>query len=43
MDRNTRNKEGLAGYGVAVTIIEPDGQVIGISRDYPYRKVFELT
>jgi len=42
MDRNTRSKEGLAGYGVAATIIEPYGQVIGISRDYPYRKVFEL-
>jgi len=43
MDRNTRKKEGLPGHGVAVTIIEPDGQVIGISRDYPSRKVFELT
>ena len=43
MDRNTRKKEGLSGYGVAVTIIEPDGQVIGISRDHPSRKVFELT
>jgi hypothetical protein len=43
MDRNTRAKEGLSGHGVAATIIEPHGQVIGISRDYPYRKVFELT
>ena len=43
MDRNTRKKEGLPGHGVAVTIIEPDGQVIGISRDHPSRKVFELT
>jgi hypothetical protein len=43
MDRNSRAKEGLSGHGVAVTIIEPDGQVIGISRDYPRRKVFELT
>ena len=42
MDRNTRGKEGLAGHGVAVTIFEPHGQVIGISRDYPCRKVFEL-
>jgi hypothetical protein len=31
------------GHGVAVTIIEPDGQVIGISRDHPCKKVFELT
>jgi len=43
MDRNTRKKEGLPGHGVAVTIIEPDGQVIGISRDHPCKKVFELT
>ena len=43
MDRNTRRKEGLSGHGIAVTTIEPDGQVVGISRDYPYRKVFELT
>jgi hypothetical protein len=42
MDRNTRKKEGLPGHGVAVTIIEPDGQVIGISRDHPCKKVFEL-
>jgi hypothetical protein len=43
MDRNTRAKEGLSGHGVAATIIEPDGRVIGISRDYPCNKVFELT
>lgn len=43
MDRNTRKKEGLPGHGIAVTIIEPGGQVVGICRDYPYRKVFELT
>jgi len=43
MDRNTRKKEGLPAHGVAVTIVEPDGQVIGISRDYPCKKVFELT
>jgi hypothetical protein len=43
LDRNSRVKEGLSGHGVAVTIIEPDGQVIGISSDYPYKKVFELT
>jgi hypothetical protein len=43
LDRNSRAKEGLSGHGVAVTIIEPDGQVIGISGDYPYKKIFELT
>ena len=43
MNRNTRAKEGLSGYGVGVTIIEPDGRVIGISCDYPYKKIFQLT
>ena len=41
MDRNSRSKEGLSGYGVGVTIIRPEGQVIGISNDYPCAKVFE--
>jgi len=41
MDRNSRKKEGLAGYGAGVTIIRPEGQIIGISADYPYAKVFE--
>jgi len=41
MDRNTRKKEGLSGYGAAVTIIDPDKRVIGISRDFPRYKVFE--
>jgi hypothetical protein len=41
MDRNSRKKEGLDNYGVGVTIIQPEGQVIGISTDYPYAKVFE--
>lgn len=41
MDRNSRKKEGLDGYGVGVTIIRPQGQVIGISADYPYAKVFD--
>ena len=41
MDRNSRSKEGLDGYGVGVTIVRPEGQVIGISTDYPYAKVFE--
>jgi hypothetical protein len=41
MDRNSRKKEGLDGYGVGVTIVRPEGQIIGISTDYPYAKVFE--
>ncbi|MGD8885936.1 MAG: metallophosphoesterase, partial [Gammaproteobacteria bacterium] len=34
MDRNSRKKEGLDGYGVGVTIVRPEGHVIGISTDY---------
>ncbi len=41
MDRNSRRKEGLEGFGAGVTIIRPEGRVIGISTDYPYAKVFE--
>jgi len=41
MDRNTRKKQGLDGYGVGVTIIQPEGRIIGISTDYAYAKVFE--
>jgi len=41
MDRNSRSKEGLDGYGAGVTIIRPEGRVIGISTDHPYAKVFE--
>jgi len=41
MDRNSRKKEGLDGYGIGVTIVEPQGKIIGISTDYPYAKVFE--
>ena len=40
MDRNSRKKEGLDHYGVGVTIIHPKGQIMGISTDYPYAKVF---
>lgn len=41
MDRNSRTKEGLEGYGAGVTIVRPEGRVIGISTDYPFAKVFE--
>lgn len=41
MDRNSRRKEGLDGYGVGATIIRPEGQIIGVSTDYPHAKLFE--
>lgn len=41
LDRNSRRKEGLRGFGMGVTIIRPEGRVIGISNDFPYAKVFE--
>ncbi|PID43364.1 MAG: metallophosphoesterase [Gammaproteobacteria bacterium] len=41
LDRNTRKKEGMEGYGMGVTLIQPEGCVIGISKDYPHAKVFQ--
>ncbi len=41
LDRGSRKKEGLQGNGLGVTIIEPHQQIIGISNDYPFVKVFE--
>ena len=41
MDRNSRKKEGLKGVGAAVTIIRPEGCVLGISNDYPHIKLFD--
>lgn len=41
LDRGSRKKEGLKDCGFGVTIIEPHKQVIGISNDYPFVKVFE--
>ncbi|MGD8568002.1 MAG: metallophosphoesterase [Gammaproteobacteria bacterium] len=41
MDRNSRQKEGLDGYGIGVTIVRPEGRVVGISTDYPHAKIFE--
>ena len=40
MDRNSRRAEGLDGYGAGVTIIRPEGEVLGISTDFPHAKVF---
>jgi len=41
LDRNSRRKEGLKGFGAGVTIVRPEGQVLGISTDHPFAKVFE--
>ncbi len=41
LDRNSRKKEGLKGVGAAVTVIHPDGYILGISNDYPYIKLFD--
>ena len=41
MDRNSRRKEGLEGYGVGVTIIRPEGEILGVSTDFPHAKRFD--
>lgn len=41
VDRNTRIIEGLPGIGGAVTILRPDGCLLGVSTDYPYVKVLD--
>ncbi|MCA8970735.1 MAG: metallophosphoesterase [Planctomycetes bacterium] len=41
VDRNTRIVEGLSGIGGAVTIVRPDGSLLGISTDYKYVKVLD--
>jgi hypothetical protein len=40
VDRNTRKLEGLYGPGASVVIFQPNGQVQGISTDYPAIKTF---
>lgn len=40
LDRNSRHKEGLEGVGAGITMIRPDGHIVGISNDYPAAKVF---
>jgi len=42
LDRNSRKKEGLKGQGAAVTIIHPQGYILGVSNDYPHIKLFDL-
>ncbi|MET1412480.1 metallophosphoesterase family protein [Roseibium sp. HPY-6] len=41
LDRHSRSSEGLEGIGTGATIIQPDGNIIGISRDYPHAKLFD--
>ncbi|WP_052066006.1 metallophosphoesterase [Thalassospira australica] len=41
VDQHSRHKEGLSGAGAAVTVIHPDGHILGISTDFPYAKAFE--
>jgi hypothetical protein len=41
LNRNSRKKEGLNAPGAAVTIIRPEGCILGVSTDYPYIKVFD--
>ncbi|WP_281931219.1 metallophosphoesterase family protein [Roseibium album] len=40
LDRHSRSNEGLEGIGTGATIIHPDGNIIGISCDYPHAKLF---
>ncbi|POF28352.1 metallophosphoesterase family protein [Roseibium marinum] len=40
LDRHSRSTEGLEGIGTGATIIYPDGNILGISRDYPHAKLF---
>jgi len=40
LDRFSRRKEGLSGYGIGVTVIDTNKRVLGISSDYEHAKVF---
>jgi hypothetical protein len=40
LDRNSRRQEGLNGVGAGVTVVEPDGAILGVSRDFPAIKRF---
>ncbi len=41
LDRVSRAREGLEGVGAAATLFRPNGQVLGISSDYPTIKLFD--
>ncbi len=42
VDANTRALEGQSGPGGGITVIRPDGHVLGISTDHPYVKHFDV-
>lgn len=42
LDRHSREKEGLSGFGVGVTVFQPDGRVVAVSSDYPRAKIFHV-
>ncbi|MCA9638077.1 MAG: metallophosphoesterase, partial [Myxococcales bacterium] len=42
VDTNTRILEGQRGPGGGVTVIRPDGHVLGISTDHPHVKHFDV-
>lgn len=41
LNSSSRELEGLSGAGAAVTLIHPQGYVMGISSDYPTIKLFQ--
>ena len=41
VDSNTRALEGATGPGGGVTVLRPDGHILGISTDHPYIKHFD--
>ncbi|MCP4285003.1 MAG: metallophosphoesterase [Gammaproteobacteria bacterium] len=41
LDRNSRKKVGLKGIGAAATVFTAKRQVIGISNDYPWVRLFD--
>lgn len=41
LDRNSRQKAGLAEFGAGVTSISPTGKIKGISTDSPQVKIFQ--
>lgn len=41
LDAHSRSREGLSGLGGGVTLIQPEGRILGISSDYHRIKLFE--
>jgi len=42
LDAHSRSQEGLSGFGGGVTLIQPEGRILGISSDYCNIKLFEI-